>query len=124
MALLCDQLVRILATGSLPLVLACGAPEAVAPPKPAEPFQPALSLRPVSASLAAGATQSFQVEINYQEGVSYMRQPVGWRVVEPGGGTITSAGLYTAPRAAGIYHVQVRREDFPELTAIATVTVK
>jgi len=124
MALLRDQLLRIFAASSLPLVFACSAPETAVPAKPAEPFQPALSLRPVSVSLAAGATQSFQVEINYQEGVNYVRQPVGWRVVESGGGTITSAGLYTAPRAAGTYHIQVRREDFPEMTAVATVTVK
>jgi hypothetical protein len=49
---------------------------------------------------------------------------VGWRVVEAGGGTITGAGLYTAPDQPGTYHVKVMREDFPQTTAIATVTVK
>ena len=54
----------------------------------------------------------------------YLRQPVAWRVVEPEGGTVTAAGLYMAPAAPGIYHVEVRREDFPEVTATATVRVK
>jgi len=124
MALFRDQLVRIFAANSLLLAFACSPPDSTGPAKVAEPFQPILSLRPVSVSLAAGATQSFQVEINYQDGVRYFKQPVGWRVMESDGGTITAAGLYTAPGAAGIFHVQVRREDFPEMTAVATVTVR
>jgi chitinase len=117
-------LLRIVSASSLLLALACTSPGTAVPAKAAEPFVPSLSLRPVSISLGAGATQAFQAEINYQEGVRYLRQPVGWRVVEPGGGTVTGAGLYTAPALAGTYHVEVRREDFPNLTATATVTVK
>ena len=49
---------------------------------------------------------------------------MGWGVLEAGGGTINPAGLYTAPATAGTYHVRVTREDFPEITATATVTVK
>ncbi|WP_285571232.1 hypothetical protein [Geothrix limicola] len=94
-----------------------------APAKP-EPFVPVLSLRPVAVKLGRGATQAFQAEINYLEGVRYLRQPVAWRVMETGGGTITAAGLYTAPDTPGTYHVQVRRDDFPEVTALATVVVK
>jgi hypothetical protein len=116
---------RLLSLSSaLLLTLACQAPGGTVPAKPAEPFVPSLSLRPLSVTLHRGATQTFQAEINYPEGVRYMRQPVGWRVVEPEGGTINGAGLYTAPAAAGTYHVEVRREDFPEITATATVTVK
>lgn len=114
---------HLLVVGSLLLTLACAAGSTV-PAKPAEPFKPVLKLRPVTVSLLTGATQSFQAEINYQEGIRYLRQPVGWRVVEPQGGTITGAGLYTAPAAPGVFHVEVRREDFPEVTATATVTVK
>lgn len=124
MALSCDQLLRTLSAGTLLLAFACSAPETAGPAKPAEPFMPVLSLRPLSVSLTTGATQSFHAEVNYPEGTTYIRQPVGWRVVEPDGGTITAAGLYTAPPAPGTYHVQVRREDFPEITATATVTVK
>jgi chitinase len=117
-------LIRCLSAATLLLAFACNTPENAVPAKAAEPFVPSLSLRPVSVSLGAGATQSFQAEINYQEGVRYLRQPVGWRVVEPSGGTVTGAGIYTAPAAAGIYHVEVRREDFPNVTATAAVTVK
>ncbi len=94
------------------------------PAKPPEPFQPYLRLRPVAVSLRVGASQAFQAEINYPEGARYLRQPVGWRVVEPEGGAITGAGIYTAPAIPGVYHIEVVREDFPRLKALATVTVK
>jgi len=115
---------RTLSATALLLAFACTAPGTTVPPKPAEPFVPRLALRPVAVSLARGATQSFQAEINYPEGMRYMRQPVAWRVVEPEGGSITAAGLYTAPEVPGTFHVEVRREDFPGVTATATVTVK
>lgn len=115
---------RLIASAALLSNLACTAPGDSVPAKPAEPFKPALSLRPLAVSLARNATQAFQAEINYPEGMSYLRQPVAWSVVEPGGGTVNGAGLYTAPAVAGIYHVQVKREDFPNVTATATVTVK
>jgi hypothetical protein len=115
---------RALSVSAILVVLACNHPGNAVPAKPAEPFVPVISLRPVAVSLAKGASQPFQVEINYQEGVRHVRQPVGWRVQEPEGGTITGAGIYTAPLIAGIYHVEVRREDFPEVRTTATVTVK
>ncbi|WP_243383600.1 hypothetical protein [Geothrix alkalitolerans] len=118
------MLMRALPLLPLLLAFACTAPGNTVPAKPAEPFKPTLSLRPVAVSLAKGATQAFQAEINYPEGVRYMRQPVGWRVVEPDGGSITGAGLYTAPATPGVFHVEVRREDFPDILASATVTVK
>jgi chitinase len=117
-------LLRLLSAGSLLLALACQAPEPASPPKAAESFVPTLRLRPVTVSLGAGATQLFQAEINAQTGARYADIRVGWRVVESGGGTITPAGLYTAPATPGVYHVQVRREDHLEVTAFATVTVK
>ena len=118
------MLIRALAVTVLLGTLACMAPGNAVPTKTAEPFRPVLSLRPLAVSLATGASQPFQAEINYQEGMRYLRQPVGWRVMEPGGGTITGAGLYTAPATPGIYHVEVLREDFPDIRATATVTVK
>ncbi len=118
------MLIRTLSATSLLLAFACTAPGNAVPTKPAEPFRPTLSLRPVAVSLAKGATQVFQAEINYPEGMRYMKQPVAWSVVEAEGGAITGAGLYTAPAAAGVFHVKVVREDFPEVSATATVTVK
>jgi hypothetical protein len=117
-------LIRTLSAALLLLALACQAPGTAPPAKPAEPFVPVISLRPVAVSLGRGATQPFQAEINYQEGVHYVRQPVGWRVVEPEGGAIDGAGLYRAPATPGTYHVEVRREDFPDIKATATITVK
>ncbi len=116
---------RILLTFPLlALALACGAPKATMPAPPAEPFRPTLRLRPTSVSLMPGATQDFQAEVNYPEGLRPLRQPVSWSVVEPDGGTITPAGLYTAPAHTGTFHVRVSREDFPNLSATATVTVQ
>ncbi len=124
MALSHAQFVRILSASSLLLALTCKAPGSAEPLKLAEPFVPTLSLRPVAVSLGTGATQTFQAEINVQEGAHSQAGPVGWRVVEQGGGSITPAGIYTAPAQPGTYHVQVRREEFKEITAMATVTVK
>jgi chitinase len=115
---------RLFSATSILLVLACTPPGATVPAKPAEPFKPMVSLRPLAVSLARGATQMFQAEINYPEGMRYLKQPVAWRVVEAEGGTITAAGLYTAPAATGTFHVQVNREDFPGISATATITVK
>jgi hypothetical protein len=119
-------LIRILCAGSLLLAVACRAPEAAParPTEPFQPFQPFLSLRPVSAGLVPGASQAFQAELNYPDGVRPPVQPVVWRVMEPGGGTISATGLYTATPTPGVYHVQVLRVDFPEITAVAAVRVK
>jgi len=105
------------------LGLACSTPKATVPTAPAAPFKPSLVVRPTAVALIPGATQAFQAEINYPEGIRPLRQPVSWSVVEPDGGAITPAGLYTAPARYGTYHVQVKRDDFPELVVTATVTV-
>ncbi len=118
------MLIRAFSMSSLLLSLACNPPGNAVPAKSTEPFKPFLSLRPVAVSLARGTTQAFQAEINYPEGARYFRQPIAWTVVEPEGGSITGAGLYTAPTLPGTYQVRVQREDFPELTATAIVTVK
>ena len=119
-----DGFFRSLAMGPILLALACSNPGKTVQSKPAEPFVATLNLRPVFVSLGAGTTQTFQAEFNLPEEGPAKRPSIGWRVLEPAGGAITSAGLYTAPAAPGTYHVQVRREDFPEVTALATVTVK
>ena len=101
---------------------ACESPKAA--PEPMEPFVPTLTLRPTAVVLTRGASQAFQAESNYPAEVRYLRQPVLWRVVEPGGGTLTPAGVYTAPATPGTYHVHAVRDDYPALSAVATVTVK
>ena len=78
-----------------------------------------LTLSPGSVTLQTGQTQQFasavagstNTFVNYsiQEGTA--------------GGTITSGGLYTAPSAAGTFHVVAKAEANPLATASATVTV-
>lgn len=102
--------------------LACQPP--AARPEEAPVFLPGIALRPLSATLAPGAVQVFQAEVNYPDGTTPLRQPVSWAVLEPGGGTITLHGVYTAPRTPGTYRVRAWREDHPQLSATATVTVK
>jgi hypothetical protein len=46
-----------------------------------------------------------------------------WSVAEAGGGTVSAAGLYTAPNVPGTYHVVAASRASPSTTARATVTV-
>ena len=106
------------------LGLACAAPKAAVPAPAPDPFKPFLVLRPTAVALIPGASQAFQAEINYPEGVRPLRQPVAWAVIEPDGGTITPTGVYTAPARYGTFHVEARREDFPEVRVAATIVVR
>jgi hypothetical protein len=111
---------------SLPLLVsfACVAQKGPVPAPSTTPFQPTLTIRPTAVAVAPGTTQAFQAEINYPEGIRPLRQPITWDVIEPGGGTITPTGVYTAPLHAGTYHVEARREDFPALRVAALVVVQ
>jgi len=52
------------------------------------------------------------------------QQVVRWSVVEgPAGGSVTSAGVYTAPAAAGTYHVKAASVYYGGTVGFATVTV-
>lgn len=51
------------------------------------------------------------------------QEAVTWSVVNAGGGSITSAGLYTAPATAGTYSVKVALNRDPSIAATAAVTV-
>jgi chitinase len=92
----------------------------------AAPFKPTLKLTPRRAVVAKGGTVSFSALINYEpDGPRFPRQPVRWTVAEgEAGGTITHAGVYTAPDKAGTYHVRAEREDHPGVAAKAKVVVK
>jgi hypothetical protein len=63
------------------------------------------------------------------KGVSLVAQiPTGtdpavrWSVLEPGGGAVAN-GYYTAPRAAGTYHVVATSTSNPSVQAVSVVTV-
>lgn len=55
---------------------------------------------PSTPFVGEGGTLTFRAVVMFT-----VNQSVSWSVVEPGGGTITSAGAYTAPAKSGIYHI-------------------
>ncbi len=98
---------------ALLLTLACGQePGTDALAAAAKPPTGAIRVRPATATLEAGGVQAFTV--------SPASLSVTWSVREAGGGSVTQTGLYTAPSAAGTYHVVATHVN---LTGEATVTV-
>jgi hypothetical protein len=80
---------------------------------------PTVSLTPSSTSLAPQANQNFAITVS-----SGSVPAVTWSVQEGApGGSITPAGLYTAPANAGTYHVVATGQANPSLSLTATVTV-
>src|SRR5689334_18508359 len=62
---------------------------------------PAVSVNPSSVTLAPRATQTFTASVT-----TSINQAVNWSIQEgAAGGSITSAGLYTAPALPGTFHV-------------------
>lgn len=74
-----------------------------------------LSITPTQVALLPGQTQQFGWAVN-GGGVTFS-------VLEPGGGSITQTGLYTAPTLAGVYTIQVTSSLDPTKFAQAKVTV-
>jgi hypothetical protein len=82
---------------------------------------PAISVTvsPASASLNFGGTQAFTATVNGTADTA-----VSWSVQEgSAGGSITQAGLYTAPQVAGTYHVVAASHADPEKKGTAVVAV-
>jgi hypothetical protein len=77
-----------------------------------------VSVAPEVAAVDPGKTQPFVAIVS---GIA--NQSVGWSVKEAGGGTITAAGLYTAPAASGTYHVVATSQVNRTIQGIATVDV-
>lgn len=79
----------------------------------------AVSLSPTAAALTYGGTQQFTAAVTGATNTG-----VTWTVQEgAAGGAISSTGLYTAPSAAGTYHVVATSAADPTRSAVATVTV-
>jgi len=99
--------------------LACQASTSIPPPGPGP--QPAVSVTvtPSSASVPAGARRTFTAV------VTGGAAGVTWTVQEGSpGGTVTAAGVYTAPSGAGgTYHVVATSVADPAHSASATVAV-
>lgn len=75
-------------------------------------------LTPATAAVATGGTVTFAASVTGTANVA-----VSWSVLEAGGGTIDASGRYTAPAAAGAYHVRATSVADPSATADAPVTV-
>jgi uncharacterized cupredoxin-like copper-binding protein len=83
-----------------------------------EPGPVSIQITPSLVQLHTGATQVFNATVT-----GSTNQAVTWSVVEPGGGSITSAGLYTAPSSAGTFHVRAVAAADPAVSTQATLTV-
>ena len=94
-----------------------GGGETPAPRKAGTP-PPIVAAVPAQARVTAGKTFPFVVKTSGQEAGA-----VRWEVVEPAGGTITPAGLYTAPATAGVYHVACVSTVDLKVKGTAEVTV-
>lgn len=77
-----------------------------------------VDINPTSASVMAGATQAFTADVS-----GTGNSAVTWSVSPAGGGSITTAGVYTAPAVAGSYTVTATSVADTSKSASATVTV-
>jgi Galactose oxidase, central domain/Kelch motif len=97
----------------------CGGSSSTTPaPVPAPTIT--VTVTPNSASVLQGATQSYAATVTGTTNTA-----VTWSVQENGGGTIDSAGLYTAPQSTdGTFHVVATSQANSAATGIAAVTVQ
>jgi hypothetical protein len=83
-----------------------------------------LAINPSTLTLRPGGSMAFSAllsGVTSPPGVGYEPALV-WRVLESGGGTVTTAGVYTAPATPGLYHVAAESEEIPD--TFATVKVE
>jgi hypothetical protein len=102
---------RLLSCAAFGLV-ACGAGKVVGSP------QVTVAVRPSSAELGPSESQAFTAGVTGSTDTA-----VTWTVQEAAGGTIDSAGNYTAPSAPGVFHVVATSSATPSVSGTATVTV-
>jgi hypothetical protein len=81
----------------------------------------AVSVSPHTLSLTTGATATFTATVAGT--ASGQSTAVTWSVQEAGGGTVSAAGVYTAPATAGTYHVVATSVADTSKKDTATVTV-
>ena len=78
----------------------------------------AVQVSPATATVATGGTTAFAAAVTGTANTA-----VTWTVVQTGGGSITSGGLYTAPASAGSYTVRATSVADGTVHADAAVTV-
>ncbi len=79
---------------------------------------PQLTISPPAVTLPPNGTQTFTASA-----VGSANNSVTWTIQETGGGQINGAGFYTAPNAAGFYHVIATSIEETAVNASATVIV-
>jgi len=79
---------------------------------------PQITISPAAATVHPGGTRAFAATVS-----GLTNTAVNFTVQASAGGLINSAGLYTAPAAAGIYQVIATSADETTVNASATVTV-
>jgi hypothetical protein len=79
---------------------------------------PQITIAPVTVTLPPGGTRTFAATVS-----GLTNTAVNFTIQQSAGGVINSAGLYTAPTAAGFYHVVATSIEETTVTASATVTV-
>ena len=76
-------------------------------------------ITPSSATLLPGSQRSFSAKVN-----GNADQSVTWTITEgASGGTVTPAGMYTAPMTKGTYHLVAKSDADPSKSATAQITV-
>jgi hypothetical protein len=78
----------------------------------------AVSVTPGSTSAFGCTSVGFSARVTGSPNTS-----VAWSVAEPGGGTVSAAGLYTAPSTDGTYHVVATSDANPSASASADIAV-
>ncbi len=82
------------------------------------PIDATVSITGASTPINIGASRTFTATVNHASNAA-----VSWSVVEAGGGSITQAGVYTAPLTPGTYTVKATAQANPSSSATAPVTV-
>lgn len=106
----------LLALLAVPLLLLMSCGESSSP---TASTQLQVAINPNAVNLDQGGTKTFSATVQGSSNTA-----VNWNVREgAAGGNITSAGLYTAPAAAGTYHVIATSQADSTRTATATIIV-
>ena len=81
--------------------------------------QPQIAIEPASVKLAPGETYAFNAKV---KGIDSAK--IQWSVDESGGGSISQAGIYTAPSRPGYYHIVATAQTDGQPSATAGVRVE
>jgi hypothetical protein len=96
----------------------CGSSSSPAPALAPPPPAPTVTIAGPSGILATGADRTFTAAVT-----NSTNQSVTWSVVESGGGSVTSAGVYTAPALPGTFTIKAASVADPAASTTASVPV-